>query len=136
MRPVTRSGQNIQADLADAFGMRGRALRDVPGRYATVWWQSWQRVTGSRVTVTGKRREGDLLISAPDLVAYRRTILCAGESVGTGIADLLPRVRRTRARGRSNLPWLSLYLKEGATRASRRLVGWAYLSLLRMGRSV
>src|ERR1017187_5342573 len=62
MRPVTRSGQNIQADLADAFGMRGRALRDVPGRYATVWWQSWQRVTGSRVTVTGKRREGDLLI--------------------------------------------------------------------------
>ena len=34
-----------------------------PGQYATVWWQTWQRVTGRRVTVTGKRREsGDLLI--------------------------------------------------------------------------
>ena len=73
-----------------------------------------------------------MIISAPDLVVYRRNILCAGESVGTGIADLLPRVRRTRARGRSNLTWLSPYLKEGATRASRRLVCWAYLSLLRM----
>jgi hypothetical protein len=34
----------------------------LPGRYATVRWQIWQRVTGSWVTVTGKRREGDLLI--------------------------------------------------------------------------
>src|ERR1035437_7762417 len=59
-----------------------------------------------------------MIISAPDLVVYRRNILCAGESVGTGIADLLPRVRRTRARGRSNLTWLSPYLKEGATRAT------------------
>jgi hypothetical protein len=32
--------------------------------------------------------------------------------------------------------WLSLYLKEEATRASRRLVCWAHLSRLRMGRSV
>ena len=47
-----------------------------------------------------------------------------------------PRVRRTRARGRSNLTCLSLYLKEGATRALPRLVCWAYLSLLPMGRSV
>jgi len=32
-----------------------------------------------------------MIISGPDLVAYRRNILCAGESVGTGIPDLLPR---------------------------------------------
>jgi len=37
----------------------------VPGRYATVQWQIWQRVTGSWVTVTGKRR-GDLLICLYD----------------------------------------------------------------------
>jgi hypothetical protein len=79
-----------------------------------------------------------MIISAPDLVAYRRNILCAGEWVGrqAGVADLLPRVRRTRARGRSNLTCLSLYLKEGATRALPRLACWAYLSLLPMGRSV
>ena len=29
-------------------------------------WQIWQRVTGSWVTVTGKRREGDLLICIYD----------------------------------------------------------------------
>ena len=34
----------------------------LPGRYATVRRQIWQRVTGSWVTVTGKRREDDLLI--------------------------------------------------------------------------
>jgi hypothetical protein len=38
----------------------------VPGRYATVRWHIWQRVTGSWVTVTGKRREGDLLICFND----------------------------------------------------------------------
>ena len=38
----------------------------LPGRYATVRWQIWQRVTGSWVTVTGKRREGDLLICLYD----------------------------------------------------------------------
>ena len=35
----------------------------VPGQYTTVRWQSWYRVMGRWVTVTGKRREGDLLIS-------------------------------------------------------------------------
>jgi hypothetical protein len=38
----------------------------LPGRYATVRWQIWQRVTGRWVTVTGKRREGDLLICLHD----------------------------------------------------------------------
>ena len=38
----------------------------LPGRYATVRWQIWQRVTGSWVTVTGKRREGDLFICLYD----------------------------------------------------------------------
>ena len=38
----------------------------LPGRYAMVRWQIWQRVTGSWVTVTGKRREGDLLICLYD----------------------------------------------------------------------
>ena len=28
-----------------------------------VWWHIWQRVTGRWVTVTGKRRELDLLIT-------------------------------------------------------------------------
>jgi hypothetical protein len=31
-----------------------------------VRWQIWQRVTGSWVTVTGKRREGDLFICLYD----------------------------------------------------------------------
>jgi hypothetical protein len=31
-----------------------------------VRWQIWQRVTGSWVTVTGKRREDDLLICLYD----------------------------------------------------------------------
>ena len=39
----------------------------LPGRYATVRWQIWQRVTGRWVTVTGKRREGDLLICFYDV---------------------------------------------------------------------
>jgi hypothetical protein len=34
----------------------------LPGRQATVRWQIWQRVNGSCITVTWKRREGDLLI--------------------------------------------------------------------------
>jgi len=35
-----------------------------PGRYATVRRQIWQRVTGSWVTVTGKRRKLGLLIAS------------------------------------------------------------------------
>jgi hypothetical protein len=35
----------------------------LPGRYATVRRQIWQRVTGSWVTVTGKRRERELVIT-------------------------------------------------------------------------
>ena len=35
----------------------------LPGRYATVRRQIWQRVTGRWVTVMGKRRELDLLIA-------------------------------------------------------------------------
>ena len=34
----------------------------LPGQQVTVRWQIWQRVTGSWVTVTGKRRGDDLLI--------------------------------------------------------------------------
>jgi hypothetical protein len=44
----------------------GQDLAEVAGRYATVRWQIWQRVTGSWVTVTGKWREGDLLICLYD----------------------------------------------------------------------
>jgi hypothetical protein len=56
---------------AERFGMGpavvlGRTSLRLPGRYATVRWQIWQRVTGSWVTVTGKRREGDLLICLYD----------------------------------------------------------------------
>jgi len=36
----------------------------LPGRYATVRLQIWQRVTGRWVTVAGKRRELDLLIAS------------------------------------------------------------------------
>lgn len=36
----------------------------LPGRHATVRRQIWQRVTGSWVTVTGKRRELDWLIAS------------------------------------------------------------------------
>ena len=36
----------------------------LPSWYATVRWQIWQRVTGRWVTVTGKRRESDLLIAS------------------------------------------------------------------------
>jgi hypothetical protein len=45
----------------------GQDLTRLPGRYATVQWQIWQRVTGSWVTVTRKRREGDLLICLHDV---------------------------------------------------------------------
>ena len=56
----------------------------VPGRCATVRWHIWQRVTGSWETVTGKRREGDLLICLYDATlagvilhgAYATRTLC------------------------------------------------------------
>jgi hypothetical protein len=38
----------------------------LPGRYAPVRWQIWQRMTGRCVTVTGKRRELELLITSRD----------------------------------------------------------------------
>ena len=38
----------------------------VPGRYARVRSQIWQRVTGRWVTVTGKRRERGVLITLHD----------------------------------------------------------------------
>src|ERR1700731_3746737 len=44
----------------------GQDLSEGAGPEATVRWQIWQRVTGSWVTVTGKRREGDLLICLYD----------------------------------------------------------------------
>src|SRR5690348_16737634 len=49
----------------------------LPGRYATVRWQIWQRVTGRWVTVTGKRRERELLIVSivppvPECLAHRQ----------------------------------------------------------------
>jgi hypothetical protein len=44
----------------------GQDLTQAAGPDATVRWQIWQRVTGSWVTVTGKRREGDLLICLYD----------------------------------------------------------------------
>jgi|GEM_PF-3238966 hypothetical protein len=52
---------------AEHFGMGpavvlGQDLTEAAGSHATVRWQISQRVTGSWVTVTGKRREGDLLI--------------------------------------------------------------------------
>jgi hypothetical protein len=54
---------------AERFGMSpavvpGQDLAEVPGRHATVRRQIWQRVTGSWVTVTGKRRELELLITS------------------------------------------------------------------------
>src|SRR5215467_11955887 len=36
----------------------------LPGRYARVRSQIWQRVTGRWVTVTGKRREREVLITS------------------------------------------------------------------------
>ena len=36
----------------------GQHLTEAAGPYATARWQISQRVTGSWVTVTGKRREG------------------------------------------------------------------------------
>ena len=40
----------------------GQDLTEAAGSHATVRWQVSQRVAGSWVTVTGKRREGDLLM--------------------------------------------------------------------------
>jgi hypothetical protein len=37
-----------------------------PVWYATVWWHIWQRITGGRETVPGKRREVELLIACHD----------------------------------------------------------------------
>jgi hypothetical protein len=34
-----------------------------PLRQARVRWQTWQRMTGRRLTVTGKRRDAELFIS-------------------------------------------------------------------------
>jgi hypothetical protein len=46
-----------------------------------VWWHIWQRVTGRWVTVTGKRRELDLLITSynagPAAVATPGPVLAA-----------------------------------------------------------
>ena len=66
----------------------------MPGRYATVRWHIWQRVTGRWVTVTGKRREGDLLICSYDATpagvilhgahAARTTRGMSGKSVDLG----------------------------------------------------
>jgi hypothetical protein len=42
-----------------------------------VRWQIWQRVTGSWVTVTGKRREGDLLICLYDASPAGVILPCA-----------------------------------------------------------
>jgi hypothetical protein len=48
-----------------------------PGRQATVRWQVWQRVTGGWVTVTGKRRECELLITSEDAGPAAMTLPCA-----------------------------------------------------------
>src|SRR5215813_1029918 len=58
----------------------------LPGRYATVRWQIWQRVTGRRVTVTGKRREPELLISSPSCHP------CRGDLAGRHRGDHLSHV--------------------------------------------
>ncbi len=50
----------------------------------------------------GHRLDADHYADRPDL-----DILCAGESVGTGIGDLLYRVCWTGARGRSSFTWLA-----------------------------
>jgi len=44
---------------------------------ATVCWQISQRVTGSRVTVTGKRREDELLICLYDASLAGVILPCA-----------------------------------------------------------
>jgi hypothetical protein len=46
--------------------MLGQDLADVAWRQVRVRSQIWQRVTGRRVTVTGKRRERDVLITSYD----------------------------------------------------------------------
>ena len=56
-------GREVERFGMGAAVVFGQGLADGARGYATVWWQTWQRVTGRRVTVTGKRREsGDLLI--------------------------------------------------------------------------
>lgn len=55
--------------VAECFGMGpavvlGQDRTEVADRYATVWWQIWPRGTGKWVTVTGNRRDGDLLIAS------------------------------------------------------------------------
>jgi hypothetical protein len=56
-----------------------------------VRWQIWQRVTGNWVTVTGKRREGDLLI-------------CFYDASSTGV--ILPSACAARTpRGMSGQPY-------------------------------
>ena len=90
------SGRPVAVSAGSAEGLRGR-LRDgrpgasgwarrqcpvktsprFPGLYATVRRQIWQRVTGSRVTVTGKRREPDLLITSDDASPAAMTLPCA-----------------------------------------------------------
>ena len=44
----------------------GQDVTEAAGSHATVRWQISQRVAGSWVTVTGKRREGDLFICLHD----------------------------------------------------------------------
>jgi hypothetical protein len=48
-----------------------------------VRWQIWQRVTGSWVTVTGKRRERELLITS--MMPSRRSDLAVRERLGEGL---------------------------------------------------
>jgi hypothetical protein len=55
----------------------GQDLAEFPGLYGTVRWQIWQRVTGSWVTVTGKRRELALLIISHDANPAGVTLPCA-----------------------------------------------------------
>ena len=58
-----------------------------PGRQATARWRSWHRVTGRWVTVTGQRREGDVLISVPDAtpsgVTWSVLVSCRPRPAGT-----------------------------------------------------
>jgi hypothetical protein len=65
------TGRGLLRRDAERFGMGpsvvlGQTSVRRPGRYATVRRQISQRVTGGWVTVTGKRREGDLLICLYD----------------------------------------------------------------------
>ncbi len=64
-RARARLGRQAERFRMGPAVVPGQDLMRLPGRYATVRWQIWQRVTGSWVTVTGKR-EGDLLICLHD----------------------------------------------------------------------